>query len=57
MRDKFELLAVWLLSFGTWVTMNNIVGFFAIVASVTSIIRNLPYIKSSIKHFLETLKD
>jgi hypothetical protein len=57
MKDRIELLAVWLLSFGTWVTMNNIVGVFAIIASITSIIRNLPYIKSSIKQFLETLKD
>ena len=56
MHGKFELLIVWLFSFMTFLTMSDLVGFFAIVASITSIIRNLPYIKGSIKHFLNGTK-
>jgi hypothetical protein len=56
MHGKIELLVVWLFSFMTFITMSNLVGFFAIVASITSIIRNLPYLEESIKKFIKTLK-
>lgn len=57
MHGKIELATIWVLSLGSFITMNNLVGFFAIIASITSIIRNLPYIKSSIEQFIKSLKD
>lgn len=57
MQGKLDLLAIWGLSFTTFVTMNNIVGFFAILASITSIIRNLPFLKKSLQDFVRSLKN
>lgn len=54
MHGKLDLLAVWLFSFMTFVTMNNLVGLFAITASITSILRNLPYIKASVIKFFKS---
>lgn len=42
--NKFDLLAVWLFSSLSFMTMNNLVGIFAILASVVSIVKALPSI-------------
>jgi hypothetical protein len=47
----FDLLAVWSLSFITFLTSNEMVAFFAIVASLTTIIKNIPGIIRIIKNF------
>jgi amino acid transporter len=57
MHGKLDLLAVWIFSFVSFMTMNNLVGIFAIVASITSILRNLPYIKGSISKFINDMKN
>jgi hypothetical protein len=56
MDGKLDLLAVWAFSFISFVTMNNVVAVVAIIASVTTIIRNLPYLKSSLQNFIKSLK-
>ena len=52
MKENFDLLAVWCLSIMSFVSESAIVGFFAIVASVTTIIKNLP----SVIKFFQNLK-
>jgi hypothetical protein len=38
---QFELLGVWLLSIATFLTSSEVLGFFAIAASITTIIGNM----------------
>lgn len=38
----FDLLAVWCLSFISFMTSNEMVAFCAVVASITTIIKNIP---------------
>lgn len=56
MDGKLDLLAVWTFSFVSFLTMNNVVAVVAIIASITTIIRNLPYLKSSLQNFTKSLK-
>jgi hypothetical protein len=51
--NKFDLLAVWLFSSLSFMTMNNLVGFFAILASLVSIVKALP---SIIRDFKKLMK-
>jgi hypothetical protein len=49
----FDLLGVWLLSVATFLTSSEVIGFFAIVASVTTIIKNLPDVIKFIKKYIK----
>ncbi len=37
-----DILAVWFLSISTFLTSSEVLGFFAIVASITTIVSNMP---------------
>jgi hypothetical protein len=50
----FELLGVWLLSIATFLTSSEVLGFFAIAASITTIVNNMPGV---IKFFNKYLKN
>jgi hypothetical protein len=50
---QFELLGVWLLSIATFLTSSEVLGFFAITASITTIIGNMPGV---IKFFNKYIK-
>lgn len=56
MEMKIELAAVWIFSTLAFITMNGLVGFFAIIASVTTIVRNWPYVKPLIKKLIDKIK-
>lgn len=47
--NKFDLLLVWLMSSLSFMSMNHYVGLFAILASITSILRSLPSIIRNFK--------
>lgn len=53
MKQHFDLLGVWLLSIATFLTSSEVLGFFAIAASLTTILSNMPgvikFFKSKIK--------
>lgn len=50
---KYDLLFVWGFSLLSWITMNNLVGVFAILASVMSIIKSAPAVIAIIKKYLQ----
>lgn len=54
MKQHFDLLGVWLLSIATFLTSSEVIGFFAIVASVTTIVSNMPGV---IKFFNKYIKN
>lgn len=54
MKQHFDLLGVWLLSIATFLTSSEVIGFFAILASITTIIGNIPGI---IKFFNKYIKN
>ena len=47
----FDLLTVWSLSFITFMTSNEMVAFCAVIASITTIIKNIPGIIRIVKNF------
>lgn len=49
----FELLAVWGLSIVSFLTSNEMIALFAIGASFTTIIKNMPGVCKVIKTFLK----
>jgi hypothetical protein len=51
MKQHFDLLGVWLLSIATFFTSSEVLGFFAIATSVTTIIKNLPDVIKFIKKY------
>ena len=55
-QGKWELLIVWGLSFLSFFTMSNLVAFFAIIASITTIVRNFPHMIEVIKKLIKMLK-
>lgn len=48
----FELLAVWGLSIISFLTSNEMIALFAITASLTTIIKNVPGVCKAIKNIL-----
>lgn len=50
---QFELLGVWFLSIATFLTSSEVIGFFAIAASISSIINNLPGVIKFIKKYIK----
>jgi len=48
-----DLITIWGLSIGTFLTSSQVLGFFAIVASITSIINNLPGVIKFIKKYIK----
>lgn len=48
-----DLISVWGLSIVTLLTSSEVIGFFAIVASITSIINNLPGVIKFIKKYIK----
>lgn len=48
----FELMAVWGLSIISFLTSNEMIAIFAIGASLTTIIKNMPGVCKTIKNFL-----
>lgn len=48
----FELLAVWGLSIMSFLTSNEMIALFAIGASLTTIIKNMPGVCKAIKNIL-----
>jgi hypothetical protein len=50
---NLDLLGVWFLSIATFLTSSQVIGFFAIVASVTTIINNLPGVIKFIKKYIK----
>lgn len=50
--SHWDLLIVWAFSIASFLSMNNLVGFFAIVASLMSIIKSAPAVISIIKKYL-----
>jgi len=47
---SLDLLVIWLFSGMSFITMNNLVGFFAIIASLTTIVKNIyPFIRKKNK--------
>jgi len=49
----FDLLGVWFLSIATFLTSSEVLGFFAITASISTIVSNMPGV---IKFFNKYLK-
>jgi hypothetical protein len=54
---NIDLLAVWGLSFITFMTSNQAVAIFAITASITTIIKNLPGIIRIFKNFKKYINE
>jgi len=54
MKQHFDLLGVWMLSIATFLTSSEVLGFFAIAASISTIIGNIPNI---IKFFNKYMKN
>jgi hypothetical protein len=54
MKQHFDLLGVWLLSIATFLTSSEVIGFFAIAASVTTIVSNMSGV---IKFFNKYIKN
>ena len=52
----FDLLAVWGLSIITFLTSNQFIGFCAVIASLTTIIKNVPGVINVIKNFKKYIK-
>jgi hypothetical protein len=50
---KWDILVVWAFSLLSWLTMSNLVGFFAIVASIMSIIKSAPAVIAIIKKYIK----
>lgn len=48
---NFDLIAVWGLSIITFMTSNTFIGLCAVIASLTTIIKNIPGVVNSIKNF------
>jgi hypothetical protein len=48
----FELLTVWGLSIVSFLTSNEIIALFAITASLTTIIKNVPGVCKALKNIL-----
>lgn len=51
--SKWDMLIVWGFSLVSWLTMSNLVGFFAILASIMSIIKSAPAVIAIIKKFFK----
>lgn len=52
-NSHWDLLIVWAFSIASFLSMNNLVGFFAIIASIFSIIKSAPAVIAIIKKFLK----
>ena len=53
---QFELLGVWLLSIATFLTSSEVLGFFAITASVTTIVSNMPGVIKFFNKYIQKWK-
>lgn len=49
----FDILGVWFLSIATFLTSSEVIGFFAIVASISTIVNNLPGVIKFIKKYIK----
>jgi hypothetical protein len=49
----FDLLGVWFLSIATFLTSSEVIGFFAIVASISTIVNNMPGVIKFIKKYIK----
>jgi hypothetical protein len=56
MKQHFDILGVWFLSIATFLTSSEVIGFFAIAASITTIIGNLPGVIKFIKKYIKNEK-
>lgn len=50
---NFDLLGVWFLSIATFLTSSEVIGFFAIVASISTIVNNMPGVIKFIKKYIK----
>jgi hypothetical protein len=49
----FDILGVWFLSIATFLTSSEVIGFFAIVASISTIVNNMPGVIKFIKKYIK----
>lgn len=53
MKQHLDILGVWFLSIATFLTSSEVIGLFAIGASITTIINNLPGVIKFIKKYIK----
>lgn len=55
METNLQLLTIWLFAGLAFITASNMVAFFAVLASISTLIRNYPYVKEAFVQLCQKL--